>query len=136
MDNIVISARIHHVAIQTACFERAFQFYHEILGIRVAKEPFNYKGRRMLAWLDAGSVMIELYSVKSGNSPQPYNDCRVGTDHIAFEVKNIEEVIIHLSEQGVKVLKQPFYPPTDDPDQPRVAFIEGPDGEEIELREF
>jgi glyoxylase I family protein len=127
---------IHHVALQTAHFEKAFEFYTKLLGLRVVKEPFNFKGKRTLAWLDAGTITIELYGVKNDRIPQPYDDRRVGADHIAFEVQNLDTVLSHLRKHNVKVLKEPFIPPNDDPQQPHVAFIEGVDGEEIELREI
>lgn len=131
----VINVHIHHVALQTADFEKSFHFYAKILGLQVVKEPFDFKGKRTLAWLDAGGIMIELYSVKNGKEPQPYDDRRVGADHIAFEVENLDSILPYLRQNNVKVLRDPFLPPTDDPHQPRVAFIEGTDGEEIELRE-
>ena len=127
---------LHHVALQTSCFEKAFSFYTELLGLRVVKEPFTFKGKRTLAWLDAGGILIEIYSVKDGEEPQPYDRRRVGTDHIAFEVQDIDATIAYLSHHNVRILRQPFLPPTDDPCQPRVAMIEGPDGEEIEIREY
>jgi glyoxylase I family protein len=129
-----IQLHIHHVAIQTADFKKAFSFYTELLGLQVVKEPFNFK-KRTLAWLDAGGIMIELYSVKDGKEPQPYDGRRVGADHIAFEVQDLDTIIAHLTEHNVKVLKEPFFPPTNDSHQSRIAFVEGVDGEEIELRE-
>jgi glyoxylase I family protein len=125
---------IHHVAMQTACFVEAFQFYTELLGLQVLKKPFRYK-KRSLAWLDAGGTLVELYSVKDGEEPQVYDDRQVGVAHIAFEVQDLDATVSYLSGHNVKILKQPFLPPVDEPNQPRVAFIEGPDGEEIELRE-
>ncbi len=126
---------IHHVALQTADFEKAFHFYATILGLQVVKKPFVFKETRTMAWLDAGGVMIELYTVKIGKEPQPYDSRSVGTDHIAFEVENLDSFLTYIRQHNVKVLKGPFLPPTDDPHQPRIAFIEGMDGEEIELRE-
>lgn len=127
--------KVNHVAIQTTDFDRSFRFYTELLGLAVVKEPFRFKGRRTLTMLDAGSILIELYSVKDGTEPQVYDDRRVGADHIAFEVDNLDALISHLRANGICVLKEPFLPPTGDINQPRVAFIEGIDGEEIELRE-
>ncbi len=131
-----IRAQIHHVALQTAHVDRAFEFYTELLGLSVVKKPFNFKDKRTLAWLNAGAITIELYNVKNGQVPQPYDDRRVGADHIAFEVQDLDVMLAHLRKHNVKVLKEPFTPPTDDSQQPRVAFIEGVDGEEIELREI
>lgn len=126
---------LHHVAIQTADFERAISFYTSILGLKIIKQPFIYKGERKLAWLDAGSVVIELYSIKFGTSPSSYDQQRIGADHLAFEVQNLEGFITYLKNHDIQIIKEPFLPKTEDPHQPRVAFVEGPDGEEIEIRQ-
>jgi glyoxylase I family protein len=128
--------RLHHVAIQTKSFEQAFRFYTELLDLTVVRPPFRFKNQRTLAWLDGGSVLIELYSVKDGINPELYSDHRLGTDHIAFEVADMSSILARLTENGINIIKEPFLPPTGDPNQPLVAFIEGPDGEEIELRQF
>ena len=128
-------SHLHHVAIQTANFERAFHFYTELLGLRVIKKPFCFKGKRTLTWLDTGSILLELYSVKKGVVPEQYSPCRLGADHIAFEVYDVDKALSQLEKNGYNILKPPFVPVTDDPKQPRVAFIEGPDNEEIEIRE-
>lgn len=132
---MTINCRLHHVAIQTASFGRAFQFYTELLGLSVVKPPFNFKNKRIMAWLDAGNALIELYSVKKGTQPQPYDDQRVGADHIAFAVDNMDALLELLKENKVTILKKPFIPPGDKY-QARVLFIEGPDGEEVELTEL
>jgi glyoxylase I family protein len=131
----VSEVRLHHVAVQTKNFDAAFKFYTKLLGLRIVKEPYRFKGKRTLAFLDAGGILIELYGVKDGTEPQPYDERRIGADHIAFEVANLDGFLESLKEQNTKVLKEPFLPPTNDPNQTRVAFIEGVDGEEIELRE-
>ena len=127
--------KLHHVAIQTADFDRAFWFYTELLGLTVVKPPFNFKNKRTLTWLDAGGVLVELYSVKKNTQPEPYCDRRIGADHVAFMCLDLDAILDRLTRTNIKFLKGPFFPPTGDPDQPRVAFIEGPDGEELELRE-
>ncbi len=126
---------MHHVAIQTADFCRAFWFYTELLGLSVVKAPFDFNHKRTLAWLDAGGVLIELYSVKEGWQPEPYCDRRLGADHIAFEFADLQAILDKLTRNGFTILKGPFLPPTGDPDQPCVAIVRGPDGEELELRE-
>lgn len=132
---MIINCRLHHVAIQTANFDRAFQFYTELLDLTVVKPPFNFKNKRIMAWLTAGNALIELYSVKKGTQPQPYNDQRVGADHIAFAVDDLDAILERLKENKITILKGPFIPPGDK-NQARVVFIEGPDGEEVELTEL
>ena len=128
---------IHHICIQTLDFEKAFKFYTEAIGLPVLREPFDFKGVRRLAWLDAGSIIIELNSLKRGTKDRacPYSSFGLGPSHIAFEVDDLDPVIERLRAHNVPIVKPPFLPPTGDPHQPRVAFVEGPDGDHIELRE-
>jgi catechol 2,3-dioxygenase-like lactoylglutathione lyase family enzyme len=125
---------VHSVALQTACFDESFDFYTSVLGLRVAREPFSFK-TRMLAWLDAGSVLIELYSGKEGVLLSEHSDACVGLDHIAFTVADLDSMVEHLKAHGVPIIKGPYIPPSGDPAQPRIVFAEGPDGEEIQFRE-
>jgi catechol 2,3-dioxygenase-like lactoylglutathione lyase family enzyme len=125
---------VHSVALQTASFEEAFDFYTSVLGLRVAREPFFFKTRR-LAWLDGGSVLIELYSGKEGVALGDHSQAHVGPDHIAFTVDDLDSMVEHLKSNGVTIIKGPYVPPSGDPAQPRVVFAEGPDGEEIQFRE-
>lgn len=136
MTESLIQFQLHHIAIQTKDFKKAYHFYTELLGLQVVKEPIIFKGKRTLAWLASGGIMIELFSVKSDETAQAYDDRHVGPIHIAFEVQDIDAILAYLIRHYVKIMKSPFVPSTDDPDQPRVAFLEGPDGEEIEIREI
>ncbi len=125
---------VHSVAVQTADFENALDFYVRILGLAVLRAPFQFKTRQ-LAWLEGGSVQIELYSIRAGVSPEPYDDNRVGPDHIAFVTDDLDALVLHLSGQNVKILRGPLIPPSGDPKQPRILFVEGPDGDELQFRE-
>jgi glyoxylase I family protein len=129
-----IQFRLDHIAVQSADFEKSFLFYSETLGLRVTKQPFRFK-TRMVAWLDAGIVQIELTSMKDGDERVPFSSRGVGPSHLAFAVPDLAAALAAIGEQGVEVVKPPFVPPTGDPDQPTIAFIRGPEGEEIEIRE-
>ncbi len=128
---------VHHICVQTSDFETAFQFYTQAIGLPVIKEPFNYKGMRRITWLDAGSIVIELNNLKKGTEDQAreYSSFSFGPSHIAFIVDDLDAVIERLEAHKVSIVKFPFLPPTGDSNQPRVAFVEGPDGDHIELRE-
>lgn len=136
MDSTAIG-RIHHVCIQTSDFEKAFDFYTNALGLKVIKHPFNYKGERLISWISAGSIIIELNGLKQGTEDKAheYSSFGLGPSHIAFVVEDLDDVIDRLNKYHVRIVKHPFLPPTGDLNQPRVAFIEGPDNDHIELRE-
>lgn len=126
---------LHSVAVQSADFERAFRFYTEVLALPVLREPYDFKGKRTLCWLDGGAALIELYSVKTGVQGRSWNETTLGTVNLAFQVADLDLTIQRIRMLGVRILREPFIPPTGDPLQPRCAFIEGPDGEEVLLRE-
>jgi catechol 2,3-dioxygenase-like lactoylglutathione lyase family enzyme len=129
-----LTCTVHSVSVQTARFDEAYRFYAEILGLRVVREPFPFKSRT-LAWLDAGSILVELYSVRKEDTPKPYTNDIVGPDHIAFVVDDLDAMVERLKDHDVRILKGPMKPPSGDPRQPRVLFAEGPDGDEIQFRE-
>jgi len=126
---------MHHVAVHTDRFEDAYRFYTELLGLAVVKPPFDFAGKRTIAWIDAGNTMVELCSLKKGESAAAHLGNCVGAAHLAFECDDIHELVGRLETHGVVVRKPPFLPNTGDPRQPLVAFVLGPDGDEIELRE-
>lgn len=131
----ILNCKLHHVAIQTADFDRAYRFYAELIGLPVIRAPYDFKNKRTMAWLDAGGALIELYSVKRDTVAEPYNAQRVGTDHISFVTPDMDVFLEKIKVNNIKVVKNPFTPPND-PNKPLVMFIRGPDGEEIEITSY
>jgi catechol 2,3-dioxygenase-like lactoylglutathione lyase family enzyme len=126
---------VDHVSVQTNDFDRAFDFYTRILGLKTLKQPIDFKSRR-LCYLGACNINLELYSIKPNSiSAVQYSENRAGLDHIAFVVEDIEKEIERFRNEGVKIIKEPFCPTTDEKNQPRIAFIEGPDAQQIEILE-
>jgi hypothetical protein len=50
-------------------------------------------------------------------------------------VDDLDEIVEHLKRNGVRIIRGPLIPPSGDPQQPRILFVEGPDGEELQFRE-
>jgi catechol 2,3-dioxygenase-like lactoylglutathione lyase family enzyme len=123
---------IEHISIQASDFDQAFHFYTQILGLSVCVPPFSYKSRR-LCYLDAGKIRIELYSIKPGEDVSRYCETRCGLDHLAFVTDALSDTIERLRQRGVRVLKSPFVPASGNAEQVPIAFIEGPDGQVIEI---
>lgn len=134
LDEIRIRYAVHSIAIQTAHFENAYDFYVNILGLRVVRSPFRF-GSRTLTWLDGGGILIELFSGKSGEQTDAYNHKAAGVNHIAFVVDDLEAVICAMNANGIRITKGPVTPLSGDPKQPRILFVEGPDGTAIQFRE-
>jgi catechol 2,3-dioxygenase-like lactoylglutathione lyase family enzyme len=130
-----MTPRIHHVALQTAHFEQAIKFYTELFGAElVVRRPFK---RREMAWLRIGGIQLELFSARTGEQLIDWNDFLPGPVHLAFEVNDLEGFLHRAKTLGAQLHPShpaPFTPPV--PGAGRIAYLLGPDGEEVEVREL
>lgn len=134
LGGVKVRYQIHSIAVQTACFEKAFDFYANILGLRVIRDPFRF-GARTLTWLDGDGILIELFSAKEGEDIESYSGKMSGVNHIAFVVDDLDAVMEVMNAHKIRIVKGPMVPRSGDPRQPRILFVEGPDGASIQFRE-
>lgn len=124
---------IHHVAVQTAHFERALAFYVDLLGAELlVRRKFK---RREMAWLKVGDVQLELFSNRQGEALDAWSDFAPGPVHLAFEVDDLDQFLADVLARGVQFHPshpEPFTPPV--PGAGKIAYLLGPDGEEVEIR--
>ncbi len=131
-----MTVRLHHVAVQTAHFDQSLQFYIEVLGAELlVRRPFK---RREMAWLKVSEISIELFSTRSGETDQlqTWTDYIPGPVHLAFEVADLNAFLDRAIKLGARPHPshpEPFIPPV--PGAGRIAYLLGPDGEEVEVRE-
>jgi len=134
----------HHVAITVSDLEQSLKFYSGILGLRhlntvIVSEKqvfrlFRLMGVKVLcAELRAGrSGRVELYHFESVRKvPEKYDFERIGLQHIAFTVRDLDETGRSLEAAGVEVLNDP----APSGNGTRVIFIRDPDGTLIQLVE-
>lgn len=125
---------LHHVAVQTARFDESLRFYVDVLGCELrVRRPFK---RREMAWLVAGAVQIELFSVRAGETLGEWSDYIPGPVHLAFTVDDLDTFLAHAARHGIGLHPshpEPFTPPV--AGAGRIAYLRGPDGEEVEIRE-
>lgn len=95
-------SRIHHIAIIASNYEASKKFYTEILAFEVINETFRTERNSYKLDLKVNdSTQIELFSFS--NPPKRVsNPEAVGLRHLAFEVKDIEEVMKYLLSKNVK----------------------------------
>lgn len=128
------SITFDHVAIQTANFDAAVEFYTKILAAELLEvRPFK---RRRSAWLRLGAVRIELFSNREGETLPEWTDFHRGPVHIAVRVPNLDEFLTAAMAKGAKFHPShpaPFTPPV--PGARPIAYLLGPDGEEVEIRD-
>lgn len=125
--------RVDHVAVQTADIERALHFYVNVLGAEL-QERRKFKMREM-AWLRVAGMRIELFSVREGERLEQWSDFHPGPVHLAFVVEDLDAFLSHADEHGIRLHPShpsPFVPPV--AGAGRMAYLLGPDGEEVEIR--
>ncbi|AQS04398.1 VOC family protein [Clostridium beijerinckii] len=121
---------IHHIAIIASNYEVSKNFYVNILGFEIIRE--NYRKDRDSYKLDLkiGNSEIELFSMPNAPKRPSYPEA-CGLRHLAFHVKDIEEVIRELNEKGIET--EPIR--IDEYTNRKFTFFSDPDGLPLELHE-
>jgi len=123
--------RIHHIAIICSDYEVSKRFYTEILGLKIISEV--YRAGRKSYKLDLavnGQYQIELFSFHKPPKRVTQPEAS-GLRHLAFEVADIEDAILALSDHHV--VAEPIR--VDEFTGRRFTFFADPDGLPIELYE-
>lgn len=125
------AARLLHTMIRVSDLERSLEFYCSKLGMRVLRRTDYPEGRFTLAFVGYGEenegAVIELTYNWGQREPYTVGD---SWGHIAIGVKDIYKVCNSLNEQGVRILRPPGPMKHG---STVIAFIEDPDGRQVEL---
>ncbi|MBW1936263.1 MAG: VOC family protein [Deltaproteobacteria bacterium] len=111
-----MDAAWHHVAICVKDMDRALGFYRDLLGFEVDWERDHYSGEAFskvvgLPGADARVVMLKGYGGRvelfhyyshEGEDRGSKKQCDTGITHMAFNVKNVQELYERLSKAGVE----------------------------------
>lgn len=89
--------KIHHICIQTNCYEESKRFYIEVLGFKLLEETINFHGKDYNTWLDLNGFMIELQTGKE--FLEKYNKDSEGIVHFALYEENIEEFMLKIKDK-------------------------------------
>ncbi len=120
---------IHHVAIICSDYERAKQFYTDVLGLTIVQE--TYRAERQSYKLDLavnGQYQIELFSFPNP-PPRPSRPEALGLRHLAFAVADLDAAIADLTGKGIDT--EPVR--VDELTGKRFTFFADPDGLPLEL---
>lgn len=119
----------HHIAIIASDYEKSKRFYTQILGAKVLQETYraNRESYKLDLVLPDGS-QIELFSFPN----PPIRATRpeaCGLRHLAFKVKDVEQVVAYLTEHSI------YCDPIrlDEITGKRFTFFQDPDGLPLEL---
>ena len=118
--------KLLHTRYRVNDLEQSVQFYKQVLGLQEQRRHKSPRGSE-LVFLKApeSEELIELCFFPTGGQVQVQPDLT----HLAFEVDSLEDFGKHLATLGIKYSDGPHLKP----DGGGIAFIDAPEGYEIEL---
>jgi lactoylglutathione lyase len=124
-----------HTSIRTSNMERSIDFYVRLIGLKLVSKREIPQNNAEIAFLqdhEGKGARLELtfYRTQKKFVQADYEE-RI-FDHIAFDMRNLEEMVSKMRNEGVTITDEPFKL---GPTGPLIAFIEDPDGTLIELIE-
>ena len=120
------ATKLLHTRYRVNDLERTVKFYQDVLGLEEVRRHKSPRGSE-LAFLKApeSEELIELCFFPASGPVQVQPDLT----HLAFEVASLEDFGKHLAKLGLKYSDGPHLKP----DGGGIAFIDAPEGYEIEL---
>ena len=120
--------KLLHTRYRVNDLERTVKFYREILGLKEVRRHKSPRGSELVFLETPGSQeQIEITYFPGSGPVQVQPDLT----HLAFEVASLEEFAKHLAALGIKFSDGP----TTSSSGSKFAFIDAPEGYEIELIE-
>ena len=120
--------KVLHTRYRVNDLERTVKFYRDVLGLEEIKRHKSPRGSELVFLKTPGSEeLIEITCFPGSGPVQVQPDLT----HLAFEVDNLEAFAKHLSKHGLKFSEGP----TTSSSGTAFAFIDAPEGYEIELIE-
>lgn len=118
--------KLLHTRYRLNDLERSVKFYKEVLGLEEVRRHKSPRGSE-LVFIKApqSEELIELCHFPAGGPVQVQPDLT----HLAFEVDSLQQFGKHLASLGLKYSDGPHLKP----DGGGIAFIDAPEGYEIEL---
>ena len=124
-----------HTSIRTSNIDKSINFYTGLMGLKLLSRREIPQNDAEIAFLqdpDGKGARLELtFFRKQKNFVQAEYEERL-FDHIAFEIKDMEETLSVMRKSKVTISDEPYKL---GPTGPVIAFIEDPDGTLIELIE-
>ena len=128
-----IKARILHTMLRVKNLETSIEFYTNTLGMNLLRRQDFETGRFTLAFLGYGSEDSDAVIELTFNWDQEVAyDIGTGYGHIALGVPDIYSTCRQLRESGAKIIREPGPMKHG---KTVIAFIEDPDGYQLELIE-
>ncbi len=119
----------NHLGIKTNNLKKSLHFYCEVLGLSVLEEV-DILGKKFY-FVGNDSFQIE---IEEGNPSDTQANVSVltGLYHMSLTVDDIHGLVARLKENGTAIFFEPLQPR---PDR-WTSFVQGPDGEYIQLIQY
>jgi len=118
--------KLLHTRYRVDDLERTVRFYKEVLGLDEVRRHKSPRGSELVFLkAPASEELIELCHYPASGPVQVQPDLT----HLAFEVESLKEFGKHLERLGLKFSDGPHLKP----DGGGIAFVDAPEGYEIEL---
>jgi lactoylglutathione lyase len=118
--------KLLHTRYRVDDLERTVKFYRDVLGLEEVRRHKSPRGSELVFMKAPDSEeLIELCHFPSSGPVQVQPDLT----HLAFEVDSLKDFAKHLEKMGIKYSDGPHLKP----DGGGIAFIDAPEGYEIEL---
>ena len=102
------ATRIDHISIVVEDFDRAFDFYANLLGLEVLKVEESELHGVKAAFLRVGDMMVEIIQPLGDGPIADFLEQRgPGFHHVAFEVPDLPEALDEVAGAGIRVLGEP-----------------------------
>lgn len=122
--------RILHTMLRVGDLDRSIKFYTEVLGMELLRRKDYPDGKFTLAFIGYGNESENTVIELTYNWDTDSYDLGTGYGHIALEVDDVYEATEQIRQNGGKILRDagPMNAGTT-----IIAFVEDPDGYQIEL---
>ena len=122
--------RILHTMIRVGNLEKSIKFYTEVLGMKLLRQKDYPDGEFTLAFIGYGEESENTVIELTYNWGKEKYDLGEGFGHIALEVDDVYQAAEEIRNRGGKIIRDagPMNAGTT-----IIAFIEDPDGYQIEL---
>jgi lactoylglutathione lyase len=125
--------RILHAMLRVTDLEKAEKFYTQYLGMKLLRKKDYPEGQFTLSFLGFGEELTNTVLELTHNWGNDQYDQGNAFSHIALAVSDIYKTCEQLEKCGVKIPRQPG--PMKGAPSEMIAFIQDPDGYQIELIE-
>ncbi len=118
--------KLLHTRYRVNDLEKTIKFYKDVLGLEEVRRHVSPRGSTLVFLKTPGSdELIEICHYPAGGPVQVQPDLT----HLAFEVDSLDGFAKHLNRLGIKYSDGPHLKP----DGGGIAFIDAPEGYEVEL---